>query len=198
MKTISQKKASDCLNFVVNDGGEKIETQTEDGVAIPYSRIKTWFDNLIQPEDFTSCQDVDDRITFKIEENFAIRLRKEQGQTRCYTGKVGHVENQTFHIQDVHLGKIWLEFELADFFTWDFNVTDVEHKMKVSDNGQQSILFLVTHVWVDLSEYAMAFFYQNTMVCRKTIELPFFISKWLIDNAINWALKRLEISEPEL
>jgi len=58
---------------------------------IPYPNVKTWFDNLLQPEDFTTCQDVGDRISFKIEENFALKLRRKEGAPRHYTGKVGHL-----------------------------------------------------------------------------------------------------------
>lgn len=194
MKTISQKNASECIDFVLNDA-QKNKNQAEDGVPIPYSKIKTWFDTLIPPENFISCQDVGDRLTFKIEENFAIKLKRDQEKTRFYTGKVGHVANQTFHIKDASLGKIWIEFDLVDFFTWDFDLTNVKHEIKTSDSEQQSILFHVTHVWVDLNEYAMEFFNENTMVCRKKIELPFFMSKWLIDNAIQWALSKLTIEE---
>jgi len=115
-------------------------------------------------------------------------MTRNIGEKRRYTGKVGHVQNQTFHVNDTNQGKIWIEFDLADFFTWDFNVTNVEYELKVVDNGREIILFQVTHVWVDLNEYAMEFFNQNTMVCRKQIILPWFIPKWLIDNAISWAL----------
>jgi len=188
MKTISRSKASERINCVVNHGIQNSETQAEEGVAIPYSRIKTWFDNIVQPEDFTCCQEVVDRVSFKIEENFAIKMQRQKSDTRCYTGKVGHLCNQTFHIQDFSHGKIWIEYDLGDFFTWDFNLTNVEHEIKTSHSGKKSIWFQVTHVWIDLTEYAMEFFNENTMVCRKQIILPFFMSKWLIDNAIHLAL----------
>jgi len=191
MECIPQKDASDRLNCVLEQNNEKKVTETEHGVPIPYSSIKTWFDTLVKPEDFTCCKDVGDHISFKIEENFAIKMKRNKGEKRRYTGKVGHVWNQTFHVHDTNHGKIWIEFDLADFFTWDFNLTDVEYDQEVSVDGRKVILFQVTHVWVDLNEYAMEFFNQNTMVCRKQIILPWFMSKWLIDNAITWALRSI-------
>lgn len=189
MECIPQKDASARINCVLEQRHE--EKETEEGIPIPYSGIKTWFDNLVKPEDFTCCKDVGDHISFKIEENFAIKMKRSIDVERKYTGKVGHLYNQTFHVQDTNDGKIWIEFDVPDFFTWDFDLTDVEHEVKIDDSGRKIVLFKVTHVWVDLNEYAMEFFNENTMVCRKQIILPWFMSKWLIDNAISWALSSI-------
>jgi len=185
---IPQKNACDRLKHILEQSDEK---EKDDGEAIPYSSIKTWFDKLVQPEDFTCCKDVGDNISFKIEENFAIKLTRNKGEKRRWTGKVGHVQNQTFHVYDTNRGIIWIEFDLADFFSWDFDLTDVVYELKVADDGRKIILFHVTHVWVDLNEYSMEFFNQNHMVCRKQVIIPWFMSKWFISNAINWSLKSI-------
>jgi len=142
----------------------------------------------VKPQDFVVCQDVQNRISFRIEENFAIRLTRKSNKSRLYTGKVGHVNDQTFHVHDANRGELLMEFDLEDFFTWDFDVSNTKYEIKVSKKRRKSIIFPVTHLWIDLNEFQMEFFNKDAVVCRKRIILPWFMSKWVIDNAIVWAL----------
>jgi len=197
METIDQESASERLDCVVDRKVEEKEKDKTIGDPISCDKIKTWFSSLVNLQDFLVCENVQNRISFKIEENFAIKLTRKKDKTNCYTGKVQHISNQTFHIHDSNIGEVWIEFDIADFYTWDFDVTNTRHEIQISDNGRKSIIFPVTHLWIDLNTFSMEFYNKNVIVCRKTIELPWFLSKWVIYNALTWALKTiLNIGKP--
>merc|ERR1719317_1147266 len=192
METIDKKSASDRLDcFVEKKDREGSGRGRAAGQPISHEKVKTWFDKLVNHQDFIVCQDVQNRISFKMEENFAIKITRKKDETRLYTGKVGHLCNQTFYIHDINAGELWIKYDLADFFTWDFDVTNIKHEIKLSDNGRRSILFPVTHIWVDLDSFQMEICYKDTIICRKSIVLPWFLSEWVIDNSLKWALKNI-------
>jgi hypothetical protein len=161
----------------------------------------------ITADDVLYFNKVGDRLPFGLEKGLQIKAKAEDKKDGdSWSGKVAHLD-QIFHWRREHPTIATVSFEVKDFRTWETDLSGLpgvrlgkmdlpwwEAEKARSAKQVDSIEFPTTHIWTDLDNFEMSWFYHDRCVARKKFYVPFWLSAPL-SWAIGYGIRRLEKGE---